>query len=398
MLMLKNCRLIPELTEGYPHAAADIILNGERIYRICVPGTYTEPVEEIVDLGGRTVIPGLHDLHVHVHATNKTFLELASKELGVCAFDAYFFARTMMNYGFTTLRDMGSNARCGIALRNAIRKGQVAGPNITSCGLVVAPTESGSSLFHLLHNDGDGCDEMLKHCREEMKEGCDFIKTHATGSILNEGSDPQQCIITKEELETITGAAKAKGRYTAVHCHSAEGIKMCVRAGVRTIEHASLMDREGLQMLLDSDASFAVLTLSASANLALLAASEAKSEKVVKAKKIWPIIQEALTNAYQSGLKVGWGTDILLPEFLENPAGEFLYRQKYLGMSNVDMLLQATKYSAQILGTDRDSGSIKEGKYADIAVIDGKPDEDISVLGTPCYAVYKGGKAYHYPE
>lgn len=394
MIILKNSRLIPELTEGYDERVGDIVIDGEHIVEINQPGTKNYVSQEVFDVGGRTVIPGMFDLHCHLHATSKSFLELQNKPLGISCFDAYYFARTMMKYGFTTLRDMGSNERCGIYLRNAIQKGQIDGPRITSCGLIVAPTESGSDLFALLHNDADGCDEMLKHARQEMQSGCDFIKSSVTGGFLNEGGVPGQSIITYEELETLVKAAKTKNRYVAVHCHGAEGVKMSIKAGVRTIEHAALIDYEGIEMLKGSKEQYIVLTMFAFQSMLDLAKNNDTSEKATKAKKYLPIMQQSLTNAYKAGLKLGWGTDTLLPEFLSKPATEFLLRRDFLGMSNVDMLLQATKYSAEIIGADRMTGTIKVGKYADLAVVDGNPDENIEVMNNPVYAVFKGGKRF----
>ena len=393
MLALKNCRLIPELTEGYDDTLADLVLDGEVIAEICKPGTAPSSGESL-DLGGRTVIPGMFDLHCHLHATNPSFLQLQHKPLGTCCFDAYHYARTMLRYGFTTLRDMGSNGRCGIYLRNAINKGQVEGPRITSCGLIVGPTESGSDLFTLLHNDADGPDEMLKHAREEMQAGSDFVKSSVTGGFLNEGGVPGQSILTREELDALVTAARLKNRYVAVHCHGAEGIKMSLAAGVRTVEHAALIDDEGIEMLKNAKDQYAVLTMTVFASMPETIKRNDKSEKTQKAKQYFPIMQESLTRAYKAGLKLGWGTDTLLPAFLARPASEFLARRDLLGMSNIDMLLQATKYSAEIVGALDRTGTVKAGKYADLAVFDGNPDEDILLMDRPAWAVFKGGKRY----
>ena len=390
-MILKNCRLIPELTEGCAFYEADIVIEGEYIKDIVPSGQVDWEGRKIIDVQGMTVIPGLFDLHTHLHSLSGNLIENQAKNFGTSCFDTCEYGNTYLKLGYTTVRDMGTNSRCAIYVRDAVNKGQITGPRIYSPGLMISPTDAGNEDFILMYNEADGPADVLRAAREEIAHGCDFFKYMVSGAFLDPGSVPGETITTEEELQTLVNVARARGKYVAAHCHGTEGVKLCIRTGVRTIEHGPLIDEEGIEMLANSKDSYLVLTLSIFQFLIDLAESDANDWRAVKAKQYLPLMQESLGNAYKAGLTIGWGTDIDMASLKENPAMEFLVRKEFLGISNIDLLKQATINSAKIIGTDDLTGSIKVGKYADLVVIDGKPDEDIKVMAKPRAYVFKGG-------
>ncbi len=390
MLVLKNCRLIPALTEGFDLPSADLVLDGELIADIRPAGGSYEDVP-VLDMAGKTVLPGLFDLHTHLHSLSGNLMENQLKDFGTSCFDTCEYANTYLKLGYTTVRDMGSNSRCAIAVRNAVQKGQITGPRIYSAGLMISPKDAGNDAFSLMYNEADGREAVIGAVREEIAHGCDFVKYMVSGAFLNEGSVPGNLITTEEELRAVVDTAAARDKYVAVHCHGTEGIKMSVRAGVHTIEHATLIDEEGVGMLAGSKDTFLVPTIGIFQFLIDLSKADSNDWRAVKAKTYLPLLQQSLRAAYKAGLKFGWGTDLDMGSYVENPAQEFLVRRDLIGISNIDLLRQATINSAEIIGAADMTGSVKAGKYADLVVVDGNPDEDISVMGKPRAHVFKGG-------
>lgn len=231
MLVLKNCRLIPALTEGYDLPAADLVLDGELIADIRPAGGSYEDAP-VLDMAGKTVLPGLFDLHTHLHSLSGNLMENQLKDFGTSCFDTCEYANTYLKLGYTTVRDMGSNSRCAIAVRNAVQKGQITGPRIYSAGLMISPKDAGNDAFSLMYNEADGREAVIGAVREEIAHGCDFVKYMVSGAFLNEGSVPGNLITTEEELRTVVDTAAARDKYVAVHCHGTEGIKMSIRVGV----------------------------------------------------------------------------------------------------------------------------------------------------------------------
>ncbi|MFR9189765.1 MAG: amidohydrolase family protein, partial [Anaerotruncus massiliensis (ex Togo et al. 2019)] len=159
MLVLKNCRLIPALTEGYDLPAADLVLDGELIADIRPAGGSYEDAP-VLDMAGKTVLPGLFDLHTHLHSLSGNLMENQLKDFGTSCFDTCEYANTYLKLGYTTVRDMGSNSRCAIAVRNAVQKGQITGPRIYIAGLMISPKDAG--------NEADGREAVIGAVREEI--------------------------------------------------------------------------------------------------------------------------------------------------------------------------------------------------------------------------------------
>ena len=393
MIILKNCKLIRETTEGYSGAAADILLKDSYICKIRPIGfDFNIKNAHEIDLEFKTLLPGLFDLHCHLGFTFKNALSWSIKEPAERVFDAYKYAKAFLMSGFTTIRDVGSDNNIAIATRDAVNRHIIDGPRIFACGKIITPSESGNNLFSSLYVEANNPYEIRKSCRKEFEKGADFIKVMASGAVMNCNSNPSLTIIQEDELIEAVKTSSLKQSYVAAHCHGAHSILLALKSGVRTIEHGSFINKEGIE-LLKSSGSYMIPTLFIDAVL-----MENKTEGIDfmkdKMNRLFNKEIDCLTNAYDNGIKLGFGTDADYNSFCKNPGYEFILRKKFIGMKEVDIILQATKYSAKILNCDNILGSIKEGKYADLIVVDGNPLEKIELMNTGIVHVFKEGIRY----
>ena len=286
---------------------------------------------------------------------------------------------------------MGSSYNVAVDLRNAINEGKLAGPNIYASGKIVTATEVGNDFFEGLYSEADGEHEIWKAVRREMKSGADFIKIMGTGAVMNPGGEPGQPIYTLEELKAVVDAAAFKDTYVATHCHGTRAIKNSVIAGVRTIEHASILDDEAIEMLKGNEKSYIVPTLKIICGLAD-SVPESSVFMKAKAKHVLECIRVGIRKAYDAGLVLGFGTDTGAVPLIHGENGdEFMLRKEFWNMDEIDIIRQATINSAVIIGKDKEYGTVKAGKYADLVIVDGNPLKDISVLRKNIDTVIKAG-------
>lgn len=392
MLLFKNCRLIKELTEGFDGEYADVLVNDkDLIERISAPSEISSPGCQEIDAHGMTLLPGFFDLHAHLFLTNLDFKDLCKKTVMETCTDSYAFAREYLKQGYTTIRDAGSPYNIPIGLEKASQRGIFNLPQLICSGLILTPTEVGNSTFSTIYYEADSPYEVRKACREQFEAGNHVIKYMVTGAYLNEAGNPGDLIATEDELKEAVKIAKMKNSYVMGHAHGAEGIKAGIRAGLRTIEHGSFIDEEAIEMLKDSDSTWLVPT--AAIGLACIDddGSVLSDDAMDKAKKYEMAEKNCVNSAYRAGLKLGFGSDIDYINFCKYPGMEFYARTDWFDFDYKDILLQATKYSAEIAGLDHCKGTIKVGKNAELVLIDGKPDEDIYVMKKhPRYVYYRG--------
>lgn len=391
MLLLKNCRVLPELTEGYSGTSCDVLLDGEKIKGIYACGECAEAAEDTLELNGKYLLPGFFDLHVHLTLSGGDTLIDNAKTAVQQALDAAKFAKDSLLAGFTTIRDVGSSYNVAIDLRNAINEGKLTGPNIYASGKIVTATEVGNDFFEGLYSEADGDAQIWKAVRQEMKDGADFIKIMGTGAVMNPGGEPGQPIYRLDELKSVVAAAAFKDTYVATHCHGTRAIKDSITAGVRTLEHASILDDEAIEMLKGNDKTYIVPTLKIIWGLAD-SVPESSTFMKAKAKRVLECIRVGIRKAYDEGLVLGFGTDTGAVPLIHGENGdEFMLRKEFWNMDEIDIIRQATINSAVIIGKAEEYGTIKAGKYADLVVVDGDPIKDISVLRNKIDTVIKSG-------
>jgi len=304
---------------------------------------------------------------------------------------------------FTTVRDLGNVV--GRALRDAINEGRVPGPRIFQAGRIAStgghldPTNGWRTDLMVDADPAEGIinspEEAPEAVRQRYKEGADLIKIAATGGVLSlapNGDGPQ---FTEEEIRAIVETANDYGYHVAAHAHGAEGIKRAIRAGVRTIEHGSLMDEEGMELMKEYG-TFLVPTISAGRYVAEQAEIEGFYPEMIaaKARAIGPMIMGTTIRAYQMGVKIAFGTDAGVPPHGTN--GQEFELMVEAGIPALETIQSATLTAAMVLDREEEFGTIEAGKLADIVAVPGDPRTDVSVMRRVEF-VMKEGVVYRFP-
>ena len=386
MLVLKNCKLVGELTEGTDLTMADIIMEDKKISGIVPYGSAVPEGAQVMDANGSTVLPGLINAHVHLCFSDNPKATWTYETIPERTIDALRFAQYLLDNGYTTVRDCGDDVHSPtIAIRNQINQGFIQGPNLICCGPTLIPSEVGTEGFEWKIIVCDTAEDFRVGARTVLKNGADFVKLYGTGSMLCPGSVPGARIMMEDEIIAATEIAKLKQTYTAIHCHGAECIDMAVENGVRCIEHATFITEDTLKKM--DGRTDVGLVLSLSLVYEWLQMENIPAEK----KQIIEDMTKCLKNAYSHDVMIGWGTDVVMGVQKKEVGMEFRLRKELLGCDNLDLLKQATINSAKLLMIEDKVGTIKEGKLADLVIIDGDPVEDISLMYTAPAHVIKSG-------
>ena len=401
-----HCGHLLDVRSGKLLSQQTIVVEKDRI--VAVQNGYTpasNAQEKVINLTSRTVLPGLIDCHVHVlsHPGKGSGMNQFTMNPADYAYRAMGDALLTLQAGFTTVRDMGGDDGVNISLRNAINKGQVAGPRIFTAGSAISATgghmdEADGLSRDLMEKIGQpsnvayGPDQCRQAVREQFKRGADVIKIASTGGVLDlskDGSGPQY---SEEEIRAVVETARDLGLKVACHAHGAEGIKRAVRAGVASIEHGTIMDDE-CRKLMKQKGTWYVPTIIAGKSVADSAriAGYFPPAVIPKALTIGPMIQANCGRAYKAGVKIAFGTDAGVYRHGVN-ALEFGYMTA-AGMPAIEAIRAATVNAAELLGETPDLGTLEVGKLADIVALDGDPLQDISALMRPRF-VMKAGVTY----
>ena len=356
-----------------------------------------------IDLNNYTVLPGLMDMHTHLSGESnpKKYMERFTLDLDDYAYQSIRFAERTLMAGFTTVRDLGGPVNT--SLRDAIKKGYLVGPRIFSAGKSLATTgghadPTNGMKFKLMGDPGpaegvvNGTPDARKAVRQRYKNGADLIKITATGGVLSVAKSGENPQFKEDEIRAIVETAADYDMHVAAHAHGAEGMKRAVRAGVRSIEHGTLMDEETMNLMKERG-TYYVPTISAGEFVAEKAKVDGYYPEIIrpKAAKIGPQIKNTFQKAHQAGVKIAFGTDSGVSYHGEN-AKEFLYMVEG-GMTPMAAIQSATKVAAELLGIEDALGTIEVGKTADIIAVKGNPIKDISALRDVVF-VMKNGVVY----
>lgn len=356
---------------------------------------------ERLDWSAYTVLPGLIDLHTHLaDAGQSADLALPLKTSpAATAFIGAHNARLTLEAGFTTVRDVGTyRGLTDVTLRDAINAGHVPGPRMFVAGAYITIPKGGGELNGVVPNEqlpadmrlgvSGTPDEAASKTAFLIDNGADFIKTIATGAVLAIGTEPGEPEMTEEQLRAVVNIAKTKGKFVTAHAHGAIGIKNAIRAGVRSIEHASLIDDEALGMA-KASGTWLVMDIYNGDYIDDIGTKEKWPEEYLRKNRETTDVQRAgFTKAVKMGVKIAYGTDSGVYPHGGN-AKQFAYMVRY-GMTPMQAIQSATTRAAELLGKENELGSIAPGRFADLVAVEGDPLTDVRTLEEIAH-VMKGG-------
>ena len=352
-----------------------------------------------IDLPGKTILPGLIDMHVHLSSSpyygpydTLQFTDQFETVLGVGN------ARDMLHAGFTTVRNVGSSDYADVAYKQAIEEGRISGPRIIpgaySLGATGGHCDSNFLPPSLAPKDpgvGDGAQALRALVRQQRKFGAEVIKVCATGGVFSKNTDPGAQQMSEAELRAAAEEAHMLGMKVAAHAHGAPGIKAALRAGIDTIEHASLVDDEGIRLAVErrQPVWFSMDIYNTDYTQAEGAKNGILEDNLRKDREVAQIQRDNFRKAHRAGVKMVFGSDAgVMPH--GTAGGQFRTMVQY-GMSPMEAIQAATRNAAQALGREKDVGAIAAGRYGDIIAVDGDPLRDIKAL-EDVDVVIKGGK------
>jgi len=381
-----------------------VLVTDDRIEAV-LPAADAPSDRPTIDLAGHTLLPGLLDLHSHLAGEEEQGQGYASLVMRSGAQDAIVGvrnARLVLEAGFTTVRDVGSfRAFTDIAIREGIDNGWFPGPRMLCAGAYITCPGGGGDLTglavdvdavvprELRFGVTSGVDQMRANVRQILRYGADFIKVIATGAVLTSGTNPGTPEFTEDELRAAVEECALRGTYVAAHAHGPEGVKRAVRAGVRSIEHASLIDDEALALVVASD-TYLVIDMSDGDHMIEQGPSLGYSDEVLR-KVAWTneVSRTMFGKAVAAGAKIANGSDTGIAPFGTEAKNLSCYVR--FGMTPMQAIASATTVAAELIGWQDRVGAVTAGRYADLIAVPGDPTGDIALLESVPF-VMKGGE------
>jgi imidazolonepropionase-like amidohydrolase len=373
-----------------------ITVTDGRITAIGKQGAALPKEAEVTDFAGKTLLPGLIDMHVHLDSLAEiggyNGLQYSDSFWGMAAVKN---AREMLMAGFTTVRNVGSANYNDVGLKQAIEEGYAVGPRIVPAANAIGATGGHCDETYFPPSFkrkgeavGDGAQQLRQRVREQRKYGAEVIKVCATGGVFSRNTEPGQQQLSVEELSAIADEAHQWGLKVAAHAHGAAGIKAAIRGGIDTIEHASLVDDEGIKLAVERGTYFSMDIYNTDYTQAEGAKNGVLEDNLRKDREIAQIQRDNFRKSHNAGVKMVFGSDAgVMPH--GTAGGQFKYMVEY-GMTPLQAIQAATRNAAQALGREKDVGAIAVGRYADMIAVSGDPLADVRTL-EKVDAVIKGG-------
>lgn len=406
-----NCNLLDGTQNMDVRTGVTILINGDKIEKItsgAAPSGY-----KTVDVKGGYVLPGLINLHAHLFGTGKPSKALGGGDLQkklvafihtplggkVADMLVASAVKTAVTSGTTTVRSVGDFVYSDVRTRDKINSGKILGPRLLVSGpAITAVGGHGYGTFAVSSNDPE---ELRGFVRENAKNGVDFIKTCSTGGVMDAKNmgEPAEMKMTHEQLNAVVDEAHKLGLKVASHTESPTGVEYDLAAGVDTVEHGAPVGADTIAAYKKQGAAY-VLTLSPAVPLANLSHEITLLNPVAEsvAKVVMQNMIDGAKQAIKEGLIFGIGTDCSCPFSTQyNMWRELAYLVKYVGTDNRFALYSATLGNAKVLGLDKETGSIEEGKSADILIVKDNPLENLRALSAPV-KVFARGKLIASPK
>lgn len=382
----------------------DVVVADGVILEVSERRAATDSTTEIIECGGKVLMPGLIDAHVHVYASGLNITRTVQSPMSYLAHFAAQFLHTSLDRGFTTVRDVGG---ADVGLASAIKDGLLDRvPRVFYGGRVISQTGGHGDFrpgdhsldthlcgcFHADHMAvvADGADAVRRAVREELRRGASHIKIMASGGVASPTDRLDSCQFSDGEIQAAVEEAERAGSYVAAHCHPKEAVRRTAALGVKSIEHATLIDRETAEFVA-ARGSFVVPTMATL--IALAEEGKNLGFPAASMEKLYRVSDAALSSLEimkKAGVTMGLGTDLLGPLHVRQST-EFTLRASVL--PNIDVLRSACSINAELLGQAGRLGCIRQGAIADLLLVDGNPLQNISVLedGKCMTAIMKDG-------
>lgn len=378
-----------------------VVVRAGRIVSVQSGGAVPAGVNQVVDLKGQTLLPGLIDMHTHIDS-DPTYggynaLQFSDRFWSVLAVpNAY---KTLMA-GFTTIRNVGADAWNDVGLMQAIDAGHVPGPRVVPAAYAFGATGGHCdstffppSMAEKNTYNADSPEQARHSVRELRKYGAQVIKICATGGVFSRNTEPGQQQMSLAEMKAVADDAHMYGLKVAAHAHGASGIKDAIRAGIDTIEHASLIDDEGIALAKQYGTWLSMDIYNTEYTQAEGKKNGVLEDNLRKDREVAELQREGFRKAHKAGVKMVYGTDSGVYPHGDN-AKQFRWMVQY-GMTPSQAIQSATANAAEALGR-KDVGVIEAGRYADIIAVKGNPVQDVTLLEQVDF-VMKGGEIVKQP-
>ena len=400
-----NLRLLDPVLADEPLGGHEVLVEGERIVEVS-DRPIASASATTIDCGGRVLMPGLIDAHVHCMHSEVYMRRMEDVPLTLATARAAVRLRSMLDRGFTTVRDTGGT---DWGVKTAVDQGLIVGPRLFIAGRSIGPT-GGHSDGRGRTNDGyncpccngqaylrlvvDGEDEVRKAVREQMRQGCDHVKIMVSGGVASPFDPLDSLQFSIPEIQAAVEEAEAFGRYVLAHAYAAEAIDRAVSNGVRTIEHGNLIDEPRARLMAEKGA-YLVANLVAYVAMAERAKDYGMPpEMLEKNAMVLEGGYKSLEYCRAAGVKVAYGSD-LLGALLEDQSREFSIRAEVMPV--IEVIRSATTIAAEVIRRPGKLGCIAPGAWADLIVVDDDPLGDVTLLegqGRHMPVIMKGG-AFH---
>ena len=388
-------RMLDVLTGRMIEKPAIRVENG-RIVQIGTQATMGLLDGKRIDLPGLTLVPGFIDMHVHLTGDPRIPpMQAQLKTDGYWPILGAVQAKRMLDTGFTTVRNVGSGDFADVAIKQVIEDGWVVGPRIVPAAYSIGATGGHCdetfyppSFERKSRGVADGPDALRAKVREIRKYGAEVIKVCATGGVFSRNTEPGQQQLREEELRAIAEEAHMWGVKVAAHAHGTAGIKAAIRAGIDTIEHASLIDDEGIRLAKERGAYLSMDIYNTEYTQSEGARNGVLEDNLRKDREVADVQREGFRKATAAGVKMVFGSDAgVMPHDLA--VNQFATMTRF-GMTPLQAIRAATSVAAEALGRSTDVGAIAVGRFADMVAVAGDPLASVDPL-LSAKAVVKGG-------